>query len=128
MSEEIVSRACAAYIKLRDQKKEITSRHKEELAPLNATMQKLENAMHRKLLEAGARNIATDNGTVYLSTTLKATIKDWGAFRDFMLSNDLIDMMEHRVSKDAVREYREANGALPPGVHITEDINTRFKR
>ena len=126
---EAIKNAIDKYIALRDKKKEMATKHKEELAPINNAMARVEAAMQRILLQQGAKNISTTSGTAYLSTTVKATIQDWTAFKQYVDENDLIDMMEHRVSKEAVEEFRDAqDGALPPGIAITETIATRFKR
>ena len=127
MSESL-RKAVAKYIALRDEKKALAAVHKEELAPLNEAMLKIENAVQRLLLSQGALNMKTPSGTAYLSTTTKATIQDWSVFRAYMLEHDLLDMMEQRVSMEAVREFKEANGGLPPGIATTDAISTRFKR
>lgn len=128
MSDQAVMAAIEKYITLRDQKKVIKERHSEELRPLNEALQLLENAVQKILLKQGVDSFKTKGGTAYLSTTVKATVKDWPAFRDFVQENDLLDMLEHRASKDAVTEFMEANGDAPPGVAVTQEVNTRFRK
>lgn len=125
---EVVKQAIATYISLRDEKKTIQDRHKEELAPINEKMQKIENALLKRLHEDGAKNIATDVGTVYISNVTKARVEDWQEFKEYALEHDLFDMMEHRVSKAAVEEFIEANGEVPPGLAISTETFARIKR
>lgn len=128
MSEHAIKAAIEKYIALRDKKTTIKARHSEELRPINEAMQLLENAVQKILLKQGADSFKTKGGTAYLSTTTKATVKDWPAFRDFVQEHDLLDMLEHRASKDAVAEFMEANGEAPPGVAVTQEVNTRFRK
>jgi hypothetical protein len=128
MSEHVLKAAIEKYITLRDEKKVIKERHSEELRPINEALALLENAVQKVLLKQGADSFKTKVGTAYLSTTVKATVKDWPAFRDFVQENDLLDMLEHRASKDAVEEFIEANGDAPPGVAVTKEVNTRFRK
>ena len=125
---EVLKNAVVKFIALRDKKKLIEAGHKEELKPLNDAMSRLENAVQKILLSQGAKNFSTTEGTAYLSTTIKAKVEDWEVFKEYALENDLFDMLEHRVSKDAVEEFQEAQGELPPGISISSEVNTRFKR
>lgn len=127
MSEQIKA-AIAKYRALRDKKKIIQERHKEELAPYNEGMMKLEAALLKRMQEDGVDSIKTSDGTVYLSRTLKASVEDWGAFREYAEQNDLWDMMEKRVSKAAVEEFVESEGSAPPGIAISTEVNARFRK
>lgn len=125
---EAVRRVIAEYIALRDEKKAIQEKHKEELAPVNRKMEKIEAALLKRLQKDGAKNIATPDGTVYITTVTKAKVEDWSVFRPFILQHDLVDMMEQRVSKNAIEEYIEANGDVPPGIAISTENFARIKR
>ena len=48
--------------------------------------------------------------------------------RPFILENDLIDMMQMKLTPEAVDQYRESTGELPPGVAITSETFARFKK
>lgn len=128
MSEKLIEKAVMKYIHLRDQKKQITDKHKEELLPYNEAMSKIENLVLALLQKQGASNIKTAAGTVYTSTVVRPKITDWKILRPFILENDLIDMMTLKLAPDAVDQFRESTGDLPPGVVITTEINARFKK
>ena len=123
-----IDKAVEKFIALRDAKKVIQDRHKEELRPMNEAMLSIETAVQRILISQGATNMKTPAGTAYLSTTTRPSITDWSVTRGFILENDLIDMMVQKLTPSAVEEYVEGNGQLPPGVVMTSDINCRFKR
>lgn len=128
MSEQVLEKAVRKFIFLRDEKKKITDRHKEELAPLNEAMKKIETLTMGVLIKQGSMNSKTPAGTVYLSTTTRPKIMDWKELRPFILENDLIDMMQMKLTPEAVDQYRESTGELPPGVAITSETFARFKK
>jgi hypothetical protein len=123
-----IDKAVEKFIQLRDAKKIIADRHKEEMRPYNEAMTKIETAVQKILIQQGATNMKCPGGTAYLSTTTRPQIQDWKIVREFLLDNDLIDMMVQKLSPTAVEEFVDSQGDLPPGVIQTSDINCRFKR
>ena len=128
MTDQVLEKAVRKFIFLRDEKKKIADRHKEELAPYNEAMKNIENLVQAVLLKQGSESARTKSGTVYLSTTVRPKITDWKLLRPFILDNDLIDMMQMKLTTDAVEQYRESTGELPPGVVISSETFARFKR
>lgn len=118
----------AGYLKLRDAKKTITDRHKEELAPINAKMKTIEAWLLRDMQDRGALNTKTPFGTVYLSTSTTPKVVDRDEFLAFVRAHELWSMLTSHVSKDAVEEYLESTGDVPPGVEITRDTNARIRK
>ena len=116
------------YIRLRDEKKRIAERQKEELAPLNAKLIKMEAWLQAQLQAQDALNMKTEHGTVYLSTTVKAKVEDRDAFFEFVRENDMWAMLTSAVSKDAVEEFIESTGDVPPGVSIDRETNARVRK
>jgi hypothetical protein len=123
-----IDKAVEKFIALRDAKKIIADRHKEEMRPFSEAMTKIETAVQKILIQQGASNIKTPGGTAYLSTTTRPQIQDWKVCKEFLLANDLIDMLVQKLSPSAVEEFVESQGDLPPGVIQTSDTNCRFKR
>lgn len=50
---QAMAKAVEKYILLRDEKKRIQDKHKEELAPLNDAMSKIENAVQKNPDQSG---------------------------------------------------------------------------
>lgn len=117
----------AGYVRLRDQKKELQSRHKEELAPLNAKMETMEGWLRRELDKQHAESIRTDKGTVFKHVRTSATVRDWESTLNFIRSTQSWDLLERRISKLAVEERAE-EGIEVPGVAITRDITVQIRR
>lgn len=123
-----IDNVVGGYLRLRDEKKRIAERQKEELAPLNFKMKKMEAWLQAQLNAQGGRNMKTDHGTVYLSTTVSAKVEDRDIFFEFVREHSLWSMLTSAVSKDAVEEFMESNGDVPPGVSVTRETNARVRK
>lgn len=123
-----IDKVVAAYIKLRDDKKAIQAKHKDELAGINGKMQTMEGWLMRELNNLGVESAKTEEGTAYKSKRTSVKVQDFGAFIEFVKDNDLWHMLDKRASKAAVEEFLEAQGELPPGLSITVDQNVLIRR
>lgn len=109
-----------AYLKLRDEKAKLADKHKDEMAPFNEKMTKLENYMLDLLNKAGVDSMAFKGvGTMFKKETTSVTAEEWNATLDWIKANNAWEFLERRVSKTVVMEYAEANGEYPPGLKVT---------
>lgn len=122
--EEVV----AKYRELRDHKKELEDKHKEELAPTKEKMVRLENWLQQHLLATGSQSIKTESGTVYQSRVASVKVEDWtDAVLPHIIENELWHVLENRLAKASIEEYVEAQGHNFPGTSIqyTNKVNIR---
>lgn len=127
MTTATIDRVVLAYRTLRDQKKEMQDRHKEELKPLDDKMEILENHLHQQLLASGVESMKTENGTVYRTNLSSVKVGDWEVALEFIKSNNLWHMLEKRLAKAAVEEFVTGQGHNVPGTEITyvQKVNVR---
>lgn len=116
------------YIRLRDKKAEITAKAKQECSKLDAVIDKLEAALLASFEEMGLESIRTAEGTAYKATRTSATVADWDATLDWIKANEMWNMLDKRVNKTAVQEFRDENDDLPPGVSWREEITVNVRR
>ncbi len=116
-AEELIN----AYVVIRDRKKELADRHKQEMVPFNEKLKLLEAGLLSALNDTGGESIKSKSGTAYRITRTSVKTDDWEAFLAFVLSNDLTHMLVHGAAKESVNEYIEANGTAPPGLAISTD-------
>lgn len=128
MGQVNVEQVIAAYVKLRDQKNELKRKHKEELAPFNEKMSKLEGWLLRDLQNRGTKSERTDAGTAYITTVSSATVKDRDEYLNFVREKEMWDLIENRVSKTVVQDYLEETGELIPGVNFEQTQEVRVRR
>ena len=122
--EELVEK----YIQLRDKKAEISAAFKAKTAKLDEVIGKIEGVLLQQFMELGMESVRTKAGTAYKSTRSSATVADWDNVLDFVRQNDLWNMLEHRVSKQAVEQFKEEHGDLPPGVNWREEVVVNVRR
>lgn len=124
-----VDSVVGAYIKLRDHKNDIKERHTAELAPINEKMSLMENWLHKRMLEQGAKNIKTEFGTAYRKVSISVKMEDRDVAFDFIKKHELWDLLESRVSKTAVEDWMESHDKqVPPGISYSETEVVQVRR
>lgn len=116
------------YIELRDKKAELSAAYKKKVAGLDAALDQLEVILLEKLNEIGMDSAKGSTGTVYKSKRTSATVADWDYVLDHIQKNELWNMLEKRVSKQAVEQYVEEHGDLPPGINWREEVVVNIRR
>ena len=59
---------------------------------------------------------------------MSASVADWDAVLDHIRENDAWEMLERRVNKTAVEQFKAVNDDLPPGVNWSETQVVNFRR
>jgi len=116
------------YISLRDRKQAIVNEAKEKAAKFDAVLDKMEGMLLSTFNDLGMDSVKTSAGTAYKSTRTSATVADWDSVLNFIRDTEAFNMLERRVAKAAVVEYRDANGALPPGIDWREEVTINVRR
>ena len=106
-------------LQLRDKIDAVKKRHKAELKPFNEAKEQLEAMMLEYLSSQNAKSMRTGTGTFFEINTRSATVKDTGAFRDFVTSGNW-DLADLRANAPNVADYiTEHDGEIPPGVNFS---------
>lgn len=116
------------YIALRDRKAEIKAEYDAKAAKIDDVLDKVEAKILEYFEQSGLESIRTDAGTAYKSTRNSATVGDWDSVLAHILETENYQLLEHRVSKKAVEEYRMANEDLPPGVNWRSEVTVNVRR
>lgn len=124
-----LSEAVSLYIKLRDQKAQMKADFDAQVAPLTEKMDKLEAKLLEVFNQTGMDSVRTEFGTAYATVRTTASVADRDAFMDFVKANEEWSLLEVRVSKTAVEQFRSANDDdLPPGVNVREERVVNIRR
>lgn len=124
-----LSEAVSLYIKLRDQKAKMKADFDAQVAPLQEKMDKLEAKLLEVFNQTGMDSVKTEFGTAYATVRTSASIADRDAFMDFVKANEEWALLEVRVSKTAVEQFRSANDdELPPGINVREERVVNIRR
>lgn len=116
------------YVKLRDKKKEIEARHKDELAPFNDAMKRLEGFMLEALNQSGLDSMKSAHGTAFKSTRTSATVKDWPLTLAFIREHQAWDLLEARVAKTVAYQIIADTQAPIPGVETSAELTVNVRR
>tara|TARA_Y100000289_G_C3791285_1_gene84196 strand:+ start:85 stop:489 length:405 start_codon:yes stop_codon:yes gene_type:complete len=122
-----VDQVIEAYLKYRNKKEALEAQIKEQVKELKDKMAKLEAWIKTKADAEGVTSFKTAHGTAFVTTNDYANVADWDAVLAFVKENDAYDMLEKRVSKNAVRGYIDQQKAVPSGVNYGTriDVNVR---
>lgn len=116
------------YIALRDKKAELMKAAKEQAAKIDAVLDKIEAALLLTFQQDGVQSVKTAAGTAYQASRTSATVADWDTVLAFIQARELWPMLEKRVSKDVVAQFKEETGELPPGVNWREELVLNVRR
>lgn len=120
------------YIKMRDVKKEITDRHKDELADITGKMNTISTELKKRILATGGDGIKSKEfGTASITETIKAGCSDWGEFTRFLKENehDPLIFLSKSLKSEAIKQYMDDNeGNLPPGVNIFKESKVSIRK
>jgi hypothetical protein len=126
MSHDLV---IGRYVSLRDKKKALEKAHKEELQPINEALLKLEIFLLKTLQDTGLENMRSKAGTAFKAKTTSVTLADKPAYLQFIIDNELWELLDVRPLKTAVEQYKEDHdGALPPGVTWREELTVNVRK
>ena len=128
-AESQMAQTVAEYVRLRGLKAEITERHKQELREVVEQMERGESWLLAQLQELGVESVKTASGTVFTQDRMLAGIGDKGSLMDFVRETKQPELLQARVSSDAIKQYMaDHNGALPPGVKVTYERVVTIRR
>jgi hypothetical protein len=123
-----ISEAVGIYIKLRDSKAAMKAEYDAKVAPIQEKLDQLEVKLLEVFNQSGMDSVKTEFGTAYSTVRTSASIADREVFMEHVKANEEWALLEVRVSKTAVEQYRESHdNELPPGVNIREErvVNVR---
>lgn len=117
------------YLHLRTLKTQMAERHAAELKPLTDAMDVIEGVMSARLLERGAQNTKTEEGTAYRSSVTRYKVVDQEALRNAVLEDDdKWALVSLTTVKEGMDEFVKKHGALPPGTDATTIESTNFRK
>jgi len=117
------------FIALRDRRAERKAAYQADDEGDRHKQEKIETEFLRRFQDRGIDNVSARGvGTAYKSTRASATVADWDAFLEHVQENEAWEMLERRVNKTAVEQFRDHNDDLPPGVNWSETQVINFRR
>ena len=123
------SRLLSLFIGLRDRRAQRKAAFEDDDAGDRDKQDKIEVEFLRRFNERDIDNVSARGvGTAYRSTRSSATVSEWDALFAFIQENEAWEMLERRVNKTAVQQFRDEHDDLPPGVNWNETQVINFRR
>ena len=118
-----------AFIQLRDRRAQRKPAYEADDAGDKAKQAKIDVEFLRRFNDRRIDNVSSKGvGTAYRSVRTSATVADWDELFGFIQQEEAWEMIERRVNKTAVEQYRSVNDELPPGVNWSETQVINFRR
>ena len=91
--------------------------------------ERIEIEFLKRFNERGIDNVSARGiGTAYRSVRASAKVADWDSLLEFIQKEGAWEMLERRVSKVAVEQFKAETNDLPPGVDWGETQVINFRR
>jgi hypothetical protein len=116
------------YIALRDKIKLMDDAYKAEKKEFTDQMDQIEGVLQAALEKTGSEGIRTKHGTVFLTTKYTASLADPEAFMNYVIENDMFELIDRRANSTAVKDYATEHDALPPGVNLNSYTSVNVRR
>lgn len=116
-------------VAIRDQRAELKKQYEEQDRKLRELFARGEAWVLDHLTKAGATSMKGPAGTAFVKEDMRVSLGDWDALAQYVVDSGDVDMLEHRVSKTAVKTFMEQNkGELPPGVTTRTERVVQIRR
>jgi hypothetical protein len=116
------------YLELREAKAQLKAKYDTAKGGIDTSLAAIEARILDEFNKSGLESARTAHGTAYKNTRTSASVADWDATLKFIQDNQLWNMLERRVSKDAVVQWRDEHNDLPPGLNWREEITINVRR
>ena len=108
------------YLTIREERAKLEEQDKK----LKEDMEVISQAMLVICNESNADSVKTHAGTVIRQVKDRFYCSDWDGFKDFVLENNAVDLLERRIHQTNLKEFiseHQADG-LPPGVNCMREF------
>jgi len=118
------------YLTIRTERNTLKNQWEIRDAELKTDLEQLEQAMLVACNEINADSIRTGSGTIIKSLKETYTCGDWDNFKQFVVENNALDLLQQRISQANFKEFmttRQDEG-LPPGISTLREFGITVRK
>ena len=116
---------CKIYMKMRTKISELNA----EIAKIEEQKGQVSVAMRDQLKALGINSVRTDHGTVTMIKKTSFYTQDWDSFKNFVLENQAVDLLERRIAQKNMTQFLEENpGLVPPGLNAESKFDVSVRK
>jgi hypothetical protein len=117
------------YRKMAARIQTLTSEYENAVEEIKIQQEQIKNALKDQMLALGLASVRTTEGTVTLSTKTRYNTQDWDAFKQFVIANDAVDLLEKRIHQTNMASFLEENpGSVPPGLNSVQEYGVSVRK
>ena len=117
------------YLKMRTAIQEVQQEYDSKLAALKEQQDCVKFAIKERMLSLGTTSARTDFGTVILSKKTRYSTNDWASFKEFIINNDAVDLLEKRIAQKNMETFLTENpGLVPPGLNSDSEYDISVRK
>jgi hypothetical protein len=117
------------YLKMRTAIQEVQQEYDSKLAALKEQQDAVKMAIKERMLSLGTTSARTDFGTVILSKKTRYSTNDWASFKEFVVNNDALDLLEKRIAQKNMETFLSENpGLVPPGLNSDSEFDISVRK
>jgi hypothetical protein len=119
----------SVYIKIKDRRSELTAKFKEEDSALSDQLNKVKKALLKYCEEQGVDSVKTSAGMFYRSARTRYWTSDWSSMHEFILENEVPELLDKRVNQNNIKQYLEENpDKVPKGLNVDSEYIVSVRR
>ena len=100
------------FQEVRNAKAKLVAKHKEEIAPYDQAIARLEAYIQSEFSRLNVTSMNTPSGTAVVSQTTRLRITDWDKALDFIRQGERWVVLNKALSKNAIVEWRKYHAEL----------------
>ena len=130
MSDVKLDDLVTTYLTIRTERNTLKNQWEIRDAELKTDLEQLEQAMLVACNEINADSIRTGSGTIIKSLKETYTCGDWDNFKQFVVENNALDLLQQRISQANFKEFmttRQDEG-LPPGISTLREFGITVRK
>lgn len=130
MSDMKLDDLVTTYLTIRTERNTLKNQWEIKDSELKADLDELERAMLVACNEINADSIRTGSGTIIKSLKETYTCGDWDNFKQFVVDNNALDLLQQRISQNNFKEYMGSrpNEGLPPGISTMREFKITVRK
>jgi hypothetical protein len=119
----------AVYLKIKDKRSELSAEFKEKDAELSDQLDKVKRALLDYCEEQGVDSVRTSEGLFYRSARTRYWTSDWSSMHEFILENEVPELLDKRVNQSNMKQYLEENpDQVPKGLNVDSEYIVSVRR
>lgn len=117
------------YLKIKDKRAELSAKFKEEDSALSDQLDKVKKALLDYCEEQGVDSVKTSSGLFYRSARTRYWTSDWSSMHEFILENEVPELLDKRVNQNNIKQYLEENpDKVPKGLNVDSEYIVSVRR